>query len=119
MRVLLDHCVPRRLARHLPGHEVRTASQMGWEELRNGRLLQAAADSGFDAVITVDANIRAQQNLDRLPVAVVVLRVVRNAPSHVLPLAPRVLEVLRTIERRTLIEVDARRPYLGSGEAIP
>lgn len=30
MRVLLDECVPRKLRRELPGHEVRTVAEMGW-----------------------------------------------------------------------------------------
>ena len=41
MRVLLDACVPNGLRRSLPGHEVRTAPEMGWGDLDNGDLLDA------------------------------------------------------------------------------
>jgi predicted GNAT family acetyltransferase len=30
VKVLLDECVDRRFARHLAGHAVKTARQMGW-----------------------------------------------------------------------------------------
>ena len=42
MRLLLDECVPKRLRRELPGHEVRTAQEAGWAGVKNGALLRAA-----------------------------------------------------------------------------
>jgi hypothetical protein len=41
MRVLLDECVDWRLLRDLTGHDVKTARQMGWSEVKNGKLLIA------------------------------------------------------------------------------
>ena len=41
MRILLDACVPTALRDSLPGHEVRTAPEMGWGDLNNGALLDA------------------------------------------------------------------------------
>ncbi len=73
MKLLLDHCVPHRLREMLPGHETSTASAHGWDRLRNGSLLAAAAAAGFDAVITVDQNLKHQQNPATLPIAVVVI----------------------------------------------
>ncbi len=52
MKVLFDHNVPRKLRRFLPGHEIRTADEMGWAELSNGRLLSAAEKNGFDLMVT-------------------------------------------------------------------
>ena len=59
MRLLLDESVPRRLRRSLTGHEVKTAVEMGWSGVKNGKLLALAA-SGFDAFITVDKNLPYQ-----------------------------------------------------------
>ena len=53
MRLLLDECVPKRLKRELPGHEVRTVQDMGWAGIKNGALL-ALADGQFDTLLTVD-----------------------------------------------------------------
>ena len=78
MRVLLDECVPKRLGRLLSGHQVRTAPDMGWAGIRNGRLLALAA-ADFDVMITVDRNIEHQQNPATLPVAVLVLVAPSNA----------------------------------------
>ena len=46
---------------------------MGWAELTNGKLLNAAEKAGFDVMVTVDQNIRYQQNLRRRQIALVVL----------------------------------------------
>lgn len=62
MRILLDHCVPRPFGGMLPTHEVKTTSQMGWATLKNGKLLTEAARA-FDVFLTVDKNIKSQQNL--------------------------------------------------------
>ncbi|MBV8398881.1 MAG: DUF5615 family PIN-like protein [Acetobacteraceae bacterium] len=72
-RALLDHNVPRRLARLLTGHEVRTAADEGWAELSNGELLAIAEARGFDVLVTADQRIRDQQNLSGRRLAIVVL----------------------------------------------
>jgi len=36
MRILLDENIPRGLRRILQGHDVRTASEMGWASIANG-----------------------------------------------------------------------------------
>jgi predicted nuclease of predicted toxin-antitoxin system len=80
MRLLLDECVPARLRRALPLHQVTTVVQAGWAGIKNGKLLALAA-TNFDAFITVDKNLPYQQNALALPIAVIVL----DAPSNELP----------------------------------
>ena len=77
VRILLDESLPRRLARLLTGHEVRTVAQMGWSGLTNGKLLAEAA-THFDVVLTADQNIEFQQNMTELPLAVIVLAASSN-----------------------------------------
>ena len=72
MRVLFDQGTPVPLRRALTDHAVSTAFEMGWAELGNGQLLQAAA-AAFDALITTDQNLRFQQNLGDRHLAILVL----------------------------------------------
>lgn len=44
-----------RLSRDIPGHDVKTARQMGWLSIKNGELLTLAAKE-FDVFVTVDRN---------------------------------------------------------------
>ena len=57
---------------HLVGHDSYTVSYMGWDGVKNGRLLALAAGGGFEVLITTDRNLEYQQNLVNLPLAVVV-----------------------------------------------
>ena len=57
MKLLLDECVPRRLKRDFPQHEVSTVIEAGFQGLKNGLLLQSAANAGFEVLITVDQNL--------------------------------------------------------------
>ena len=85
----------RQLGRYFPGgFEVRTVSQIGAAGLDNGDLLRQAAADGFEALITADRNIEYQQNLDNLPIPVVVLAPYRTRVQDLEPLVPRVVEVL-------------------------
>jgi len=103
MNVLFDHCVPNRLRGSL-SHSVKTTREMGWERLRNGKLLAEAAKH-FDVVLTVDQNLKHQQNPAMLPVAVVVMIARSNKLVDLLPLVPAVEDVLRNLIPRTLVEV--------------
>jgi predicted nuclease of predicted toxin-antitoxin system len=85
MRVLLDACVPRGLRQRLPDHEVRTAPDMGWGDLDNGKLLDAMSGQ-FDVLITVDRRLPQQQRITDRPFGVVVLRAKSNRLSDLLPL---------------------------------
>ena len=73
MRVLFDQGTPAPLRNGLPLHSVETAHERGWATLRNGDLLQAAENAGFDVMVTTDQNLQYQQNLTARRIAVVVL----------------------------------------------
>lgn len=83
MLILLDNNAPRGLVRALIGHVVIEARERGWATLKNGELLSAAEEAGFDLLLTADKNIRYQQNLAGRRIAILVLsqlrwRLVRN-----------------------------------------
>ena len=73
MKILLDHCVPKPFKNELPNHEVNTAKELGWESFTNGRLLAEAQAKGFAVLVTVDQNLRYQQNLIGSKIIVCVL----------------------------------------------
>ena len=73
MRILFDQNVPRALRNLLPGHDVRTAAEMGWSTLANGNLIDAAERGGFEAMITADRNFRFQVDISARSFAVIIL----------------------------------------------
>jgi predicted nuclease of predicted toxin-antitoxin system len=74
MRVLLDNCVNLRLKEYFSLTNVVHVRELGWQDLTNGKLLKAAEDEGFSILITVDKNMRHQQNLKNFTVNLVTNR---------------------------------------------
>lgn len=73
MRVLFDQGTPAPLRRLLTQHEVTTAHEKGWSQVKNGELLDLAEKEGFEVLVTTDANLKYQQNLTSRQIAIVVL----------------------------------------------
>ncbi len=98
MKILLDECIDRRLAKDLEGHDVKTVPQMGWAGIKNGALL-TLAEREFDVFITVDRNLSFQQNLPKFDIAVLVLHSSSNRLADLRPLAPKILLMLPTLTK--------------------
>ena len=104
MKIIFDHCVPRPLRQLLPGHEIQTARESGWDKLENGDLI-LAAEKQFDAMITSDKNLKYQQNLSGRKLAIVILPT--NFMPVVLQLAPKIATALAGIRPGDFIEIEA------------
>jgi len=102
--VLLDECVPRRLRRELPGHDVRTVNEMGWSGIKNGPLLRHATQH-FDVFLTVDQGVEFQQNLLGLDLAIIVMVATSNDIEDLRPLMPQVRETLNSVAPGILFKV--------------
>ncbi len=105
MKILLDENLPHEFRHELVGHEVVTVQYAGWRGLKNGALLAQAAASGFDVMVTLDNGVAYQQNVSRLPMAIVVLGAPSNDIDDLRPLVPKLLAALSTITPKTLIRV--------------
>jgi predicted nuclease of predicted toxin-antitoxin system len=73
VRILFDANTPAPLARFLAGHEVVRADELGWQNLHNGALLDAAEQAGFDLLLTCDQNVLYQQNFTGRSLSLAVL----------------------------------------------
>jgi hypothetical protein len=102
--VFIDECVDWRLIRSLTTHQAKTAKQIGWSERKNGILLSEASQK-FDILVITDKGINHQNNIIAIDIAVIILRPLRNQLSNILPLVPRLLEVIETAQPRTVTYV--------------
>jgi len=97
MKLLLDECIDRRLAKNLPGYFVSTVPQMKWAGIKNGKLL-SLAEQEFDVFITVDRNLSFQQNLPKFNIAIILLHATTNRLIDLQPLAPAILAALPNVK---------------------
>lgn len=98
MRVLFDENVPRKLRQHLPTHSISTVQEMGWSSLKNGQLLKMA-DGRFDVLLTVDKNLRYQNNLTGLRIGVLTILVRVNKLAHLIPIVELISQELERFPR--------------------
>ena len=63
MKVLLDENMPHKLRRSFAHHEAVTVGFKGWNGLKNGELIKAEEDAGFEVLVTGDKSLTYQQNL--------------------------------------------------------
>lgn len=105
MKIIIDECVPSIVKRGLPDRRIVSVQDMGWAGVKNGELLKHVTQQ-FDVFITSDKNLRHQQNLASLEIAVILL------PSNQVPVIEKILpqidEVLRTIGPHGFAEIQIK-----------
>jgi predicted nuclease of predicted toxin-antitoxin system len=105
VRILIDECLNWRLSRALTGHYAISVHKAGLNQTKNGALLAAAIQRGFDVFLTGDRNLSYQQNTTTLDIAVVVLEAGGTQLHQTLPLVPKVLEALKNIKKGQVIKI--------------
>jgi hypothetical protein len=104
MKILLDECVTRKLKKHLTNLEVHTVTELGLSGFKNGKLLAAAEQRGFDVLLTIDKNIDYQQNIGKFNLTLVVFDCFKSNIKYLTPLVPDFLNQLSGFQKgRTYI----------------
>ena len=73
MKILLDECINKRLKNHLTDFQVYTVNELGWSGIKNGKLMSLCVENNFDILLTIDKNLRFQQNLDKYFLTIAIL----------------------------------------------
>lgn len=107
MKILLDENLPHALRHELASHDVCTVTYLGWSGIKNGELIQRAANDGFDAMLTMDDGVEYQQNLATLPIAVVILEATSNDFDDLKTLLPTLKDALAALKPRSIVRVRA------------
>ena len=96
VKILLDECLPRRLATLFPGHEATTVQKMGWSGLSNGELINIMDDQ-FDVFLTIDGSLTFQQNLIEMSFRLIILSAPTNQIEDLGPLVPEILMAIDSL----------------------
>ena len=91
------------LAAH--GYECLTVQEAGWAGKSNGELL-SLAETAFEVFVTLDTNLRYQQNLAGRRIAVIVMVAASNRLEQLSPLFPACAEALNTIKRGDVVYLE-------------
>jgi predicted nuclease of predicted toxin-antitoxin system len=108
MRILLDENIPFGMRKLLGEHDVKHASEEGWDGISNGELIAYAEAYGYDVMVTADKNLRYQQNIADRKLAIMALST--NHWKTIRRGAHFVVEALDHVIRGAFVEVDFNRP---------
>lgn len=106
MKILLDESLPRKLRADFgEDHLVQTVRERGWLGKKNGELLSLMTENNFNLFVTVDRNLRFQQNLQKLSITIVVLCAVNNRRETLQKLISKMFETINENNTNTVIEI--------------
>ena len=109
-KILLDENLPRPLAKlfTIP-LEVVSVHDIGWAEKKNGDLIRSMIEEGFEFLLTADKNLQNQQNLDKYPVRLIVVRTFDNRFKTLFPYVAVIQEaILNADDSEQIIQIDLR-----------
>ena len=106
IRILLDECVHSGMRQAFPGHSVRTVSQAGWRQTKDGPLL-TLAESNFDVFITIDSKLERENQLEAYHLGFVIVWVPGNQLRHFEPLFELLQQAAESVKPGEVIHLSA------------
>ena len=104
MKILFDINTPAPLAWYLRGYTVTLALDLGWERLKNGKLLDACERDGYDCLVTCDQSLQCQQNFAGRKLTLIVLN--SNNWPRLRSVAARIATRIDFADSGQLLEID-------------
>ena len=72
--MLLNENLPKPLIKHFSDNFfISTVPDEGWSSLKNGELISAMVERGYQYLLTGDRNLEFQQNLPKYPIKFIVI----------------------------------------------
>ena len=106
MKILLDENLPKQLKTDFgPDYEVATVRDMGWLGKKNGELLKLIVSNDFDYFVTIDKNLRYQQNLDSIDLNIFLLLALNNRRETLQALVEKIKEKITEGNLQKITEI--------------
>jgi predicted nuclease of predicted toxin-antitoxin system len=102
MKILLDENIPAKVKFDFgEDHDVFTVRDMDWLGKKNGELLGLAVFNGFEVFITLDKNLKNQQNLHKVDLIIILLLSINNKHQTLQLFIKKIKDtlILKTIPR--------------------
>ena len=95
MKILLDENIPTKVITDFGKEfEIKTVRDMKWLGKKNGELLGLMTFNGFDFFITLDKNLKFQQNLEKFDITIFLLLSKDSKHQTLQPFIDKVKKIL-------------------------
>jgi hypothetical protein len=106
MKILLDENIPTKVNVEFGKEfEIKTVRDMNWLGKKNGELLGLMVFNGFDFFITLDKNLKHQQNLNKFDITIFLLLSKDSKHQTLQPLFEKVKKLLSSDHYKKFNEV--------------
>ena len=108
MRILFDENMPYAFARELVGYECTSVMRLNWRGTENGALLSRAEQAGFEVLVTLDDDMRGEQNMDGRKIALLIVKPAGQGKAAMRAMTGEVLLALAGIQPGELCVVSCK-----------
>jgi len=105
MKIIIDECLPKRVAYFFTDQDVWTVPQIGLAGYKDTDLLNELNNRKIDIFITIDGNIEYQQQFENRVFATIIIRSVSNRFSDLKHFEKTLTEIIQTIEPGTVTHI--------------
>jgi len=106
LKILFDENLPEDLKVNFEELDVYSVNDLKWNSKKNGELLMLMVENNFDVFVTLDKNLKYQQNLDKFAVNILCIRVADSKPETFLPLISKMKEYFLTEQKAKYFEIN-------------
>ena len=82
LKILLDENIDVNFKYELSGFDINTVKENGWTGVENGKLLELVVRNNYNVFITLDSNLRYQQNLSKFNLHIIVIKAKDSRLAH-------------------------------------
>ena len=105
MKIIVDECLPKRVIHFFTEHEVWTVPQIGLAGYKDTELLEELDKRQIDVFITIDGNIKYQQQFSHRSFGTIVIRSVSNRYADLERFRETLLKIIKTISPGTIVHI--------------
>ena len=106
MKILLDECVTKHLKPYLSDNEVYTVRELQWSGIKNGRLMELCVENKFDVILTIDKNLKYQQNLHKYPLIIIIINSFTSKIEELVTFLPSLKNQINQFEKYNAYFID-------------
>ncbi len=107
MKIIIDECLPKRVAGFFAEHESWTVPQIGLSGSTDALLLNELEKRNINVFVTIDGNIEYQQQFKNRIFGTVVIRSVSNRFSDLIHLKDELIRAADSVAPGNIIHVPA------------
>jgi len=110
VKVLVDENLDETFPEFMPGHDVTHIAGAGWQGIKNGVLLEMAANAGFQVLVSADKNMPYQQSMNGRSLFLIVLDIHPNILVNQVACVEMIEKQIKTAKPGNVYVVEGPHP---------